>query len=96
MPPSVRWVHPIFLGSAATEQKSLQSMISDLRLFSMQHSTASRALASAFNRRHPVWPRKKIGCTPCDNKFVISKKILKFLKISIYISFQMIYMIHHW
>ena len=54
VPPSVRWVHPIFLGSAATEQKSVHSMTSDLRLFSMQRSTASRALASAFNRRHTV------------------------------------------
>ena len=32
-------------------------MISDLRLFSKRHSTASRAPASAFDRRHPVCPK---------------------------------------
>ena len=35
---------PIF-GYSATEHKSRQSVVSDLRLFSNQHLTASRALA---------------------------------------------------
>ena len=77
----------IFLGSAATEQKSVQSMTSDLRLLSMQHSTASGALASAFNRRHPS-DQEKRDAPPRDNKFVISKNFLKFHKLPIYISFQ--------
>ena len=82
----MRWVHPIFLGSAATEQKSVHSMTSDLRLLSMQRSTASTALVSTFNRRHPS-DQEKWDAPPRDNKFVISKNFLKFHKISIYISF---------
>ena len=44
-------------------------MISGLRLFSKRHSTASKALASAFDRRHPVRP--KYGTRPLGLSCVI-------------------------
>ena len=50
---------PKFFGQAAAARLSLQLMISDLWLFSKRHSTASRALAPAFDQRHP----------DCSNRF---------------------------
>ena len=46
-------VRPIFFGQEAAARQSLQSMISGLRSFSIQHSATSRALAPAFDQRHP-------------------------------------------
>ena len=43
---------PKFFGQAAAARLSLQLMISDLRLSLKRRSTASRALAPAFDRRH--------------------------------------------
>ncbi len=54
---------PNFLGRQP--RLSLQLMISGLRLFSKRHSTASKAPASAFDRRHPVCP-KKYGTRPAN------------------------------
>ena len=49
-------------GWAVATRQSLQLMMSGLRLFSKQHLTASRALSSAFDRRHPA--RQKYGMHP--------------------------------
>ena len=52
------WAHPIFL-VMQPRAAFPQLMISGLRLFSKRHSTASRALSPAFDRRHPG----------CSNRF---------------------------
>ena len=63
------WAHPKFFGQTAAARLSLQLMIPVLRLFSKRHSTASKALASAFDRRHPVRP--KYGTRPLGLSCVI-------------------------
>ena len=49
-----KYISPIFLVQVAATRRSLQSRKSAQRLFSMQHLTASRALAPAFDQRHPA------------------------------------------
>ena len=52
-----------FLGQAA-ERQALQSAKSDQLLLLMQHSTASRALASLSTSRPLPFSTQKVGCTP--------------------------------
>ena len=53
--------HPIFFGQAATARKSLQLMISGLRLFSKQNSAESRC-----------WLRLSTGCIPSGQKMWVA------------------------
>ena len=53
MPESLR-VHPIFFGYTAAARQAFHSRKSGQRKFSRQHLVASRALAPAFDQRHPA------------------------------------------
>ena len=59
----------LFFGHAVAALQTLQLMISGPRLFSTQRLTASRAFASAFDRRHPVRP--KIRDASIDKTFSV-------------------------
>ena len=66
-----------FFCYAATERKTLQLMISNLRLFSRQHLMTSRALASTFDQRHSAGPKNRMRRMVTASSASAEKKIIE-------------------